>query len=253
MPKAPARAPKKVAKKPAKRLTRKATNKTAAKPAKKASSKAVANVASKAPPKPMAKAPAGPSTQPAGMLGIGARPQQSLPFVDSTGAAHTLASFAGQHVLVTFFVKPSTPACTTQVCELAAFVAGSHADVPLPESVQRAGLVVLAVGPGTQATHATFAKTVAQSIPRAADKAAGKPARTSRSLLIVDAAPAGEAPPIARAFGAWGEKQMYGKSYMGVLRSSFLLGPDGTVRQVWPSVRAKEHTAEVAAWIAANA
>lgn len=159
----------------------------------------------------------------------------TTPFIDHTGATRSLRDMLGKLVLLTFYVKPSTPMCTTQVCELA----------PLASSRRKGpGLVVLAVGPGTAKTHAKFAQAVA-----------AETGANALPLMVVDAPASGEAdapPALAQAFGAWGPKQMYGKIYMGVLRSSFLIGPDGKVLHVWPKVSAAGHAAEVRAWLEAH-
>jgi len=52
---------------------------------------------------------------------------------------------------------------------------------------------------------------------------------------------------VAEAFGSWGEKVNYGKSYMGIIRSSFLVGPDGRIERVWPKVKPEDHAVEVLA------
>jgi peroxiredoxin Q/BCP len=52
---------------------------------------------------------------------------------------------------------------------------------------------------------------------------------------------------VAEAYGAWGEKMNYGKTYMGIIRSSFLVGPDGRIAKVWPKVRAEGHAEQVLA------
>jgi peroxiredoxin Q/BCP len=56
---------------------------------------------------------------------------------------------------------------------------------------------------------------------------------------------------VAESFGAWGEKLNYGKKYLGIIRSSFLVGPDGRVAHVWPKVKAEGHATEVLAALAA--
>jgi len=48
-----------------------------------------------------------------------------------------------------------------------------------------------------------------------------------------------------KAYGAWGKKSMYGKSFMGILRSTFLVGPDGRIARIWPKVKVEGHAAEV--------
>ena len=52
---------------------------------------------------------------------------------------------------------------------------------------------------------------------------------------------------MADSYGAWGEKQNYGKTYWGILRTSFLVGPDGRIAHVWPKVKPEDHATEVLA------
>lgn len=61
-----------------------------------------------------------------------------------------------------------------------------------------------------------------------------------------------EAGAVTEAFGVWGEKSMYGRTYMGIERSTFLIGPDGVVRRAWRSVKVKGHAAEVLAAVEGN-
>lgn len=152
-----------------------------------------------------------------GMLQPGASiPEVTL--VDAAGEAYVLRPRRGKRLLVTFYVKDSTPACTQQVCELAKLASEE--------------LDVVAIGPGSVKTHASFAASHKLRIP-----------------LLVDVDGKGGL-QAAGAFGAWGEKSMYGKKYMGVVRSTFLVGVDGKVEQVWENIRAKGHAAAVAEAIA---
>jgi len=57
---------------------------------------------------------------------------------------------------------------------------------------------------------------------------------------------------VAKAFGAWGLKNMYGKRYEGIIRSTFVISPGGTIAKVWPKVKPDAHGAEVLAWIKEN-
>jgi len=114
-----------------------------------------------------------------------------------------------------FYPKDDTPGCTKEACAFR----GSQADFAAK------GVEVFGVSADTVASHLTFAGKFDLKFRLLAD--------TEKSLI--------------QAFGAWGEKKMYGKSYEGILRSTFLVGPDGKIRKVWPKVSPETHAAEILA------
>jgi peroxiredoxin Q/BCP len=126
--------------------------------------------------------------------------------LDQDGSTVALADFAGRRVLVYFYPKADTPGCTTQACGLRD-VAGEIGDT-----------VILGISPDK---------------PEALRKFATK--YDLNFTLLSD--PDHE---VADAFGAWGEKKMYGKAYQGVIRSAFLVGADGTLTHAWPKVSPKD-------------
>jgi peroxiredoxin Q/BCP len=128
----------------------------------------------------------------------------------ATGEETTLvlSSLKGRHVLLYFYPKDDTPGCTKQACGLrdAWDAVGAKA-------------VVLGVSADTLASHTKF--------------------RTKHALpftLVSD-----PDRKIIEAYGVWVEKSMYGKKYMGIERSSFLIGPDGKVKEVFEKVAPAEH------------
>ena len=132
---------------------------------------------------------------------------------DQDGDAVALEDLRGAPVVVYFYPKDDTPGCTTQACGIRDQWAGFEA----------AGATVLGISPDSVASHAKFAAKY--DLPH---------------RLLAD--PDHEA---IDAYGAWGAKKFMGKEYDGVIRSTVLVGPDGTVARVWPKVSPKTHTDEV--------
>jgi peroxiredoxin Q/BCP len=134
---------------------------------------------------------------------------------DDTGADVSLRGFPGRKVVVYFYPKDDTPGCTKEACSFR-----DNYDAILAK-----GAVVIGISQDGEASHAKF--------------------RTKYELpfyLLSD--PERKA---IDAFGAWGEKKMYGKTYEGILRSTFVIDEDGTVIKVWPKVKPEDHAAEVLA------
>ena len=131
------------------------------------------------------------------------------------GETVKLADFAGQHVVLYFYPKDDTPGCTTEACDFR----DGHA------KLRKAGAVVLGVSPDPETRHTKFREKYSLPFDLLAD---------------VDHA-------VAEKYGAWGEKSLYGKKYLGIIRSTFLIGPDGKVKKVWPKVKVKGHADEVLA------
>ena len=140
-------------------------------------------------------------------------PPFALPADD--GRTIALEDLQGKKVVLYFYPKDDTPGCTTQACDLR----------DSWEAIQDAGAVVLGVSPDGTASHQRFSTKFGLPFPLLAD----------------------EDHAVAVAYGAWGEKSMYGKTYMGIRRSTVIIGADGVVEHVFPKVRAKEHAAMVLA------
>jgi peroxiredoxin Q/BCP len=127
----------------------------------------------------------------------------------------SLAELKGKTVVLYFYPKDDTPGCTTEACTYR----DEHS------AFQKKGAVVLGISPDDEDSHAKFADKF--SLPF--------------SLL------ADHEHKIAEAYGVWVKKSMYGKEYMGVERSTFVIGPDGKLTAVFRKVKAGEHVAEVLA------
>jgi peroxiredoxin Q/BCP len=150
------------------------------------------------------------------MLAPGApAPHFALP--DQSGAIQDAKALKGKRYLVYFYPKDSTPGCTVQAC-------GIQSDL---SRFNKLGIPVFGVSMDSVASHRKFADKYALAFPLLAD--------TERSLIA--------------AYGVWIEKSMYGKQYMGISRSSFLIGSNSKIEQVWEKVNTKTHAADVLAFI----
>ena len=134
---------------------------------------------------------------------------------DDTGRPRRLSDRRGHYTVVYFYPTDDTPGCTKEACSF------RDNDAAFKE----AGTEVWGLSPQGPASKAAFRAKY------------GLP-----FTLLPD-----EDHAVADAYGAWGEKVNYGKTYWGILRSSFLVGPDGRVVHVWPKVNAEGHAVEVLA------
>ena len=134
---------------------------------------------------------------------------------DQDGAQVSLADFAGKKVIVYFYPADDTPGCTKEAC---AFRDNDAA-------FKNADTAVWGLSPQGPASKAAFRAKY------------GLP-----FTLLAD-----EDHAVADAYGAWGEKTNYGKTYWGILRASFLVGADGRIVRVWPKVNPDGHATEVLA------
>ena len=143
----------------------------------------------------------------------GPAPDFSLP--DHEGRALTLASFEGQALVLYFYPKDDTSGCTAEAVDFNAKAADFAA----------AGAAILGVSPDPTKSHAKFRTKHNLAIPLASD----------------------EAKATLEAYGVWVEKSMYGRSYMGVERTTVLIRPDRTIARIWPKVKVPGHAADVLA------
>lgn len=129
------------------------------------------------------------------------------------GREISLADFRGKKVVVYFYPKDNTPGCTKEACAFR-----DNYDAILAK-----GAVVLGISADSVKSHGNFKSKFDLPFHLLSDPEKG----------------------VIKAFGAWGEKQMYGKSYEGILRSTFILDGEGTVMKVYPTVKPAEHAAEI--------
>ena len=138
-------------------------------------------------------------------------PDFALPADD--GSVVRLGELKGSKVILYFYPKDNTSGCTTQACELR--------DV-LPR-IDEKGALVLGVSPDPVTSHVKFKEKYQLNFPLLSD----------------------EDHAVAEAYGVWKEKSMYGRTYWGIERSTFIIDEDGVILEVWRKVKAKGHAAKV--------
>ncbi|WP_257168432.1 peroxiredoxin [Bradyrhizobium sp. SRS-191] len=215
-----AAAAKKAVKKTAKPTkTKPTTTKPATtKPAKKTTTKAAKAVTSKAaPPKTAAKAkpvkPAAPAAAPTGLVEGAKAPAFKLP--RDGGGTVSLADHAGQKLVLFFYPKANTPGCTKEAIDF----------TRLSKDFAAAGTAVLGVSADSVKAQDNFRDKHDLAVP-----------------LISD-----ETHEMLEAYGAWGEKSLYGRKFLGIIRSTVLIGADGRVAKVWRNVKVDGHADAVLA------
>ena len=138
-------------------------------------------------------------------------PDVSLP--DETGTIHRLADQRGRWTVLYFYPKDDTPGCTTESCQFR----------DLHEDYVAGDADVWGVSKDNAASHRRFREKFSLPFTLLSD-----PERD-----VID------------RYGAWGEKTALGKTYMGLIRSTYLIDPDGRIARAWPKVKAEGHAAEV--------
>ena len=140
-------------------------------------------------------------------------PPFTLP--DQDGRPVSLADFSGRQLIVYFYPADDTPGCTKEACQ---FNDNLHA-------FERAGVPVLGISPDDPASHVRFRDKYGLRFPLLSDP----------DHRVMD------------AYGAWGEKTLYGNTVVGVLRSTFLIDEQGGIERAWYNVKADGHAAKVLA------
>jgi peroxiredoxin Q/BCP len=140
-----------------------------------------------------------------------AAPDFSLP--DADGNEMSLSSLRGQRVIIYFYPAAMTPGCTKQACDFRDSLA----------SLAAAGFAVLGISPDSPAKLAKFRDRDGLTFPLLSDQ--------KRAVL--------------EAYGAYGEKMLYGKKSVGVIRSTFVVGADGKIERAQYAVKATGHVARL--------
>ena len=138
-------------------------------------------------------------------------PLFSLPNQDN--AEISLRDFRGSYVVLYFYPKDKTPGCTTEACDFRDSM----------ESLNALGAVVLGVSPDSVKSHQSFIGKESLNFTLLSD--------TNKEVL--------------KMYGAFGVKKLYGKEYEGVIRSTFLIDPQGKIAHIWKNVKVKGHIEEV--------
>lgn len=141
-------------------------------------------------------------------------PAPPIELPDDTGTIHRLGERRGQWTVVYFYPADDTPGCTTEACQFR----------DLSSAIEAQDAAIWGISPDDTASHARFRSKY------------GLP-----FTLLSDPDHV-----VAQAYGAWGEKQRYGKTVIGLIRSSVLVDPEGRIARVWPKVKADGHAAQVA-------
>lgn len=138
---------------------------------------------------------------------------QEFTLPDQNGKKHKLSQYKGKWVLLYFYPKDDTPGCTIEACTIRDQF----------QDFKKIKAVVLGVSKDSVESHRKFAD--AYKLP---------------FTLLSD-----EDKKVINKYGVWGKKSMMGKSYMGVRRMSFLIGPDGKIKKVYENVKPPVHAGEV--------
>jgi peroxiredoxin Q/BCP len=138
-------------------------------------------------------------------------PDFTLP--DQSGENHSLSDFRGQWIVLYFYPKDLTPGCTTEACNF-------RDDFP---EFQKLNTTILGVSKDSVKRHSTFAQKY--KLP---------------FLLLSD-----ESGEVCEKYKVWKEKSMYGKTFLGIVRSTYLIDPQGKISRIYPKVKVKEHAAEL--------
>ncbi len=144
-------------------------------------------------------------------------PAPEIALATDSGEPFTLSSLKGKNVVLYFYPKADTPGCTREACDFKA----------TSERFTAANTVIVGVSPDPSKAQANFKSKFDLPFTLLAD--------TDHRA--------------AEDYGVWKEKSMYGKKYMGVDRTTFVIGPDGVIKKIFPKVRVDGHAQEVLAAI----
>jgi peroxiredoxin Q/BCP len=133
--------------------------------------------------------------------------------IDQNGNKISLSDYKGKKVVLYFYPKDDTPGCTAEACNLR----DNH------ELLLKKGFAVIGVSPDSEKSHKKFAGKFSLPFP-----------------LIAD-----ESKKILNDYGVWGEKQMYGKTYFGVIRTTFIIDETGIIEKIITKVDTSSHTSQI--------
>ena len=141
-------------------------------------------------------------------------PAPAFSGINQEGKVVSLSACKGKKLILYFYPKDNTPGCTAESCNL-----NDNYDYWLSR-----GYEVIGVSPDSEASHLKFAQKFGFKFNLIAD--------TSKEIL--------------QAYGVWGEKMNYGKTYMGVIRTTFVINEEGIIEKIFKKVDTKEHTDQIA-------
>lgn len=129
------------------------------------------------------------------------------------GKEVNLSDFKGKKLILFFYPKDNTPGCTAEACNLSENYS----------LLKEKGFELLGVSPDTEKKHQNFIEKKSLSMNLVAD--------TEKVIL--------------EAYGIWGEKKLYGRTYMGVMRTTFVIDEKGIIEKIFPKVKTKAHTEQI--------
>lgn len=135
--------------------------------------------------------------------------------METTQGPRSLESYKGRYLVLYFYPKDSTPGCTNEAKDFSALAA----------KFKKLGADILGVSKDSMKRHENFTEKNELKFPLGVD-ADGK---------------------VCESYGVWAEKKLYGKTYMGIVRATFLIAPDQTIAHIWPKVKVKGHADDVMA------
>ena len=154
----------------------------------------------------------------AGAIEVG-KPAPDFSLPDHDGNTVTLGSFAGAPLVIFFYPKDDTSGCTAEAVAFSA----------MEPAFREAGAAIIGISPDSAKSHTKFRAKHSLTVPLGSDE--------EKTAL--------------QAYGVWTEKAMYGRKYMGVERTTVLVGKDGSVAKIWPKVKVPGHVDEVLAAVKA--
>lgn len=132
---------------------------------------------------------------------------------DDSGKKISLKDFKGKSVVLYFYPKDETPGCTQEACDFR-----DHSKI-----FSQKNAIILGISKDSVKSHEKFKKNHALPFPLLSD----------------------ETGEVCEKYGVWVEKQMMGKKYMGIERTTFLINPEGVITQIWPKVKVDGHIQEI--------
>jgi len=132
-----------------------------------------------------------------------------------TGEEFRLASLKGKRVVLYFYPRADTPGCTTEACEFRDAI----------RAFAKKGAAIVGISPDKPVQQTKFKQKYGLPFPLLAD----------------------ENKEAAQAYGVWTQKNLYGKHVMAIIRTTFVIGPDGRIEKIYPNVKAKGHAQQVLA------
>ena len=140
--------------------------------------------------------------------------------INQNGETISLAGFKGKKLILYFYPKDDTPGCTAEACNL-----NDNYEYWISK-----GYEIVGVSPDNEKSHRKFIEKFGLKFNLIAD--------TEKEIL--------------QAYGVWGEKMNYGKTYMGVIRTTFVINEEGTIEKIFAKVDTKEHTNQITKELSIN-